>query len=109
MVDLIPAVDYDLVMAQSLEVESHTPREDVNEAVPLNKFDVPPMKLLVTPALEDNQEHADGGDATSHGEYGRQVCLVLAIMLFSLQAMMGEHSEGSSNRPHNDLPTLLCC
>ena len=84
MVDLIPAVDYDLVMAQAVEFECHTPREKADEAAPLVLLDVPAMKMFVTPAEEDNKKDTSDGDATSHDDYGRQVCHLLSTILFSL-------------------------
>ena len=83
MVDLIPAIDYDLVMAQALEFECNTPRE--KEAAPTMLI-VPATTMLVTPA-----EHGKGKDATSdggvtsHDDYGRQVCHFYPLYyLFSL-------------------------
>ena len=91
MVDLIPAVDYDLVTAQALELECHTPRE--KEAPPV-VLDVPAMTMLVTPA-----EQGKGKDATSdagagsHDDYGRQVCHLPPLLFF-------QPLKGSPVGPH---------
>ena len=81
MVDLIPAVDYDLVVAQSLEIECHTPREKEDEETPPVVFDVPAMTMVVTPATENNAKDTGDGDAIVDDEYGRQVCHLPYTML----------------------------